>query len=229
MVGLAALCVASMAGAKEPVLRLGHYSSGDGLTGFVLDRSGSPVKLKVDGGEVQALTPTPSAVGNATRLENGLGRAVVEIDEWGGVRWYATGPVDGTQVYRDGDAKALPDPPPAPVVTAATLGEATATIRSKCNTEVAFEVDMASLGSDAEAQRNAQWQVARAVDVLTGECRDDVGKKAVQAKLGRVRIKSVPAKKSVDHQGNVLVLEQPLATTKGATLRDIQTVLDKWL
>lgn len=217
---------------SSPRLRLGHYSSGDGLTGFVLDRTGSPVKLRVDGSnDVQALTPVASAVGNATRLENGLGRAVVEVSEWGTVRWYATGPVDGTPVYRDGDAKPLPDPPAAPVVTPASLTDATTAVRAKCNTDVAFEVDLASLGNDSEAQRNAQWQVLRAVDVVSRMCRDDIGKKAVKAKLGRVRIKSVPAsaKKSVDHQGNVLVLEQPLATTKGATLHEIQGVLDKWL
>src|SRR4051812_47431323 len=54
------------AAAAAPVVlapgRLGHYSSGDGLTGFVLDRTGSAPRVRMDGTtEVLELEPQSPA------------------------------------------------------------------------------------------------------------------------------------------------------------------------
>jgi hypothetical protein len=57
VVNAASMTVAAESGAS---LRIGHYSSGDGMIGFVVDRLSTPVKLRFDGSqEIWALTPEP--------------------------------------------------------------------------------------------------------------------------------------------------------------------------
>jgi hypothetical protein len=46
VVNAASIAVAADTGAP---LRIGHYSGGDGMIGFVLDRLSTPVKLRFDG------------------------------------------------------------------------------------------------------------------------------------------------------------------------------------
>jgi Domain of unknown function (DUF4908) len=50
-----------------PPLRIGHYSSPDGLIGFVLDRLGTPIKVRFDGSEeILALSPEPAPYDSTT-------------------------------------------------------------------------------------------------------------------------------------------------------------------
>src|SRR6185369_17727845 len=47
----------ALAAESGPPLRIGHYSTGSGLIGFVIDRMGTPIKLRFDGSEeILALT-----------------------------------------------------------------------------------------------------------------------------------------------------------------------------
>ena len=47
----------AFAAENGPPLRIGHYSTGSGLMGFVIDRMGTPIKLRFDGSdEILALT-----------------------------------------------------------------------------------------------------------------------------------------------------------------------------
>ena len=48
-----------------PAVRLGHYSSGDGMNGFVLDRSGGQPKVKMDGFQGDHRGPSPRAITTA--------------------------------------------------------------------------------------------------------------------------------------------------------------------
>jgi len=219
--------------AAQARLRLGHYSSGDGLTGLVLDRTGSPVKLRVDGRpEIFALLPSgpPSGAFSTTRLENGLGRTMIEVDESGSVRYFADGQGQGVAMFRDGAAGQLPDPPPAPFAAPRTIGEWNTKLREQCGTDIVFDVDLAGMKGDDETLRNAHWQMARVADVLTRTCRDAIGKAAVRAKLKSIRVRNVAASSArTTHEGSALVLDQPFATSKGATLREIAAVLNGWL
>src|SRR4029453_13933574 len=52
-----------------PPLRIGHYSTGSGLIGFVIDRMATPIKLRFDGSdEILALT-TEQAPYNSMTLK----------------------------------------------------------------------------------------------------------------------------------------------------------------
>ena len=200
------------------------------MTGFVLDRTGSPVKLRLDGSaEIVALSASTSGAASI-RLENGLGKTLLEVDAGGGVRWFAEGQGDGVAMFRDGDAASLADPAPTPFASPRTITEWNAKLREQCNADVLFDVDLASMGGDDETLRNAHWQMARAADVLARTCRDAIGKAAVRAKLKTIRVRNVAAaKKRAGREGAALVLEQPFATSKGATVREIATVLADWL
>ena len=41
----------ALAAESGPPLRIGHYSTGSGLIGFVIDRMGTPIKLRFDGSD----------------------------------------------------------------------------------------------------------------------------------------------------------------------------------
>ncbi|MCH9679999.1 MAG: DUF4908 domain-containing protein, partial [Deltaproteobacteria bacterium] len=94
------------------VLRLGHYSTGDGLAGLTLDRSGSTPKMKVDGEtDIIELTPRPGWKRGITVLKDPRGDIRLEIDEHGGVLLIGTGRPQ--RVYLDG----VPDKLAAATVT----------------------------------------------------------------------------------------------------------------
>lgn len=89
------------------MLRLGHYSTGSGLAGFVLDRQGTPVKLRFDGSdEIVALTPEPRAA-HGTRLDRDDGATLLRVDEDGGVTLFADAARDGIPAFLDQKASAL--------------------------------------------------------------------------------------------------------------------------
>jgi len=97
-------------GAAEngPPLRIGHYSTGSGLTGFVLDRLGTPIKLRFDGSdEILALTTEPAPYASMT-LKRDDGAGVLRIYETGRVLLFTDKLKDGSaQAHRDQDATPL--------------------------------------------------------------------------------------------------------------------------
>lgn len=67
-------------------LRLGHYSTGNGLTGLVLDRSGARPKMQLDGdADVIELTPRAGWKQGITYLKDPKGNIRLELDDRGGV------------------------------------------------------------------------------------------------------------------------------------------------
>jgi hypothetical protein len=101
-----------------PPLRIGHYSSGNGLIGFVLDRLGTPIKLRFDGsGEILALTTEPSSYDSIT-LKRDDGGSVLRIYPDGRVIVFSN-------KFRDGSAKAFRDQDAQPLaVKSATRAQA---------------------------------------------------------------------------------------------------------
>jgi hypothetical protein len=89
-------------------LRIGHYSSGSGLIGFVLDRLGAPIKLRFDGSEeILALTPERAPY-DSMMLKRDDGIGVLRIYETGQVLLFNEKLNGGSaRAYRDQDAQPL--------------------------------------------------------------------------------------------------------------------------
>jgi len=92
----------------EPKLRLGHYSSGDGLTGFVFDRTGPKPKLRMDGTtQAVVLEPRPAPLDQTDLVEQGYG-VRIRLGRYGEVTFFRGGRGDSVPVARDADAERLP-------------------------------------------------------------------------------------------------------------------------
>ena len=73
----------ALAAESGPPLRIGHYSTGSGLIGFVIDRMGTPIKLRFDGSdEILALTAEQAPYSSMT-LKRDDGVSVLRIYETG--------------------------------------------------------------------------------------------------------------------------------------------------
>jgi hypothetical protein len=104
------LATVGIAAAAEtgPPQRIGHYSSNNGLTGFVLDRLGTPIKLRFDGSdEILALIPEPAPF-DAVTLKRDDGSWVLRLYPDGKVLVFSKNlPGGSASVIRDQDAQPL--------------------------------------------------------------------------------------------------------------------------
>ena len=98
----------ALAAESGPPLRIGHYSTGSGLIGFVIDRMGTPIKLRFDGSdEILALT-TEQAPYNSMTLKRDDGVSVLRIYETGRILIFSDKLSGGSaDAYRDQDAEPL--------------------------------------------------------------------------------------------------------------------------
>jgi hypothetical protein len=92
---------------RVPKLRLGHYSSGDGLTGFVFDRTGAKPQIRMDGtSEIIELTPRGAPHGQ-TDLAHGIQGVIIRVGEDGQVTYFRGPRGDSVRMIRDADAEPL--------------------------------------------------------------------------------------------------------------------------
>ncbi|MBS2011905.1 MAG: hypothetical protein JST00_03370 [Deltaproteobacteria bacterium] len=180
-----------------PKLRLGHYSSPDGLFGFVLDRTASPPRAKIDGQSTVMDLAVRRDGSERTYLLSAGGELSLVIDEWGRLSRIASG--TPTWLRRDGDAAALGEPA-APPASDAMLREAEAKAKDACGTSIRFEVQ-----GKAPAARGVHHTVQRTVRVLTSVCRDAPGKDAVKKKLQKVAIGHAASTKVTFASGTLTV------------------------
>jgi hypothetical protein len=98
----------ALAAESGPPLRIGHYSTGSGLIGFVIDRMGKPIKLRFDGSdEILALTAEPAPY-NSVTLKRDDGVSVLRIYETGRILLFSDKLSGGSaDAYRDQDAEPL--------------------------------------------------------------------------------------------------------------------------
>jgi hypothetical protein len=94
-----------------PPSRIGHYSTANGLVGFVLYRLGMPIKMRLDGSdEILALT-VERVRRDAIMLKRDYGGEnccyVLRIEDSGAIIYYGKESRDGLRVRRDQDAKPL--------------------------------------------------------------------------------------------------------------------------
>lgn len=87
---------------------LGHYSTYDGMSGFIFDRTGTPFMAKLDGvDKAMPLTESPSARGDK-EYRSADHSIWIRVDEEGNVLYFQ-GPKqrEGVRIKRDADAKQL--------------------------------------------------------------------------------------------------------------------------
>src|SRR3954468_2865373 len=98
----------ALAAEAAPPLRIGHYSSGSGMIGFVIDRMGTPIKLRFDGSdEILALTAEQSPY-NSITLKRDDGVSVLRIYEAGRILVFSDKLSGGSaDAYRDQDPEPL--------------------------------------------------------------------------------------------------------------------------
>jgi hypothetical protein len=166
----------------EGKLRLGHYSSGDGLTGLILDRSGAKPMARFDASdEVFVLTPA-EGIRDWTRLVQDDGMGLCSVSKYGEVEVYLKGHNDPVEVARDGGGKSLA------TVSGASVGDVHQAAREQSEAAsratgatITFDPgkpDGDGLGVYLEAMKNVEVGLA----VVGG---DDLGKAALK-KLHKV-------------------------------------------
>ena len=98
---------AATSGSMTPALRLGHYSSADGMVGFVLDRSGPTPKLRMDNeSDVVPLTMRKTSQ-RSFDLINADKHIGLGIDDTGTIIFSKKGAGPNKEVFRDADAQPL--------------------------------------------------------------------------------------------------------------------------
>lgn len=87
---------------------LGHYSTEDGATGFILDRTASPWRAKLDGIEKVVRLEESNGPRNTREYRSAEPKMWLRVDEEGSVLLFE-GPKqrEGVRVVRDADAEPL--------------------------------------------------------------------------------------------------------------------------
>ena len=193
VVGAALSLIAShgvLAAEKGPPLRIGHYSSGNGLIGLVIDRMGTPVKVRFDGSdEILALTAEPAPY-NSITLKRDDGVSVLRIYETGRILIFSNKLSDGSaDAYRDQEAEPL-------VVKKATKEQAETEaeslgrkLRRAGAPALAISLDAPRLSADA-----TEWSAMADAIAITGitlaeMLTSPIARDIIAAKLRRVVIR----------------------------------------
>ena len=180
----------ALAAESGPRLRIGHYSTGSGVIGFVLDRMGTPIKLRFDGSdEILALT-AEQAPYNSMTLKRDDGIAVLRIYETGRVLVFSDKLSGGSaDAYRDQQAEPL-------VVKKATREQAETEaeslgrrLRDAGAPALAIALDAPRLSPDSAA-----WSAMADAIAVTGATLDEmlsspIAREVIAAKLRRVVIR----------------------------------------
>lgn len=179
-----------LAAENGPRLRIGHYSTGSGLMGFVIDRMGTPIKLRFDGSdEILALT-AEQAPYNSMTLKRDDGVSVLRIYETGRILVFSDKLSGGSaDAYRDQEAEPL-------VVKKATKEQAETEaeslgrkLRGAGAPELAISLDAPRLSADSAA-----WSAMADAIAVTGITLEEmltspIAREVIAAKLRRVVIR----------------------------------------
>ena len=188
-----------------PPLRIGHYSTRNGMAGFVLDRLGETVKLRFDGSEeIIALSKQPASLG-ALSLRDDNGHVVLRINNNGGITLFGPGFFDGAGVVRDQDASPLEIPAATKsqaAEKAASLGQQLGRVGARA---LVLTLEAPSLADNSEAWATMADAVAVVGIMLKREVADTLGREAVATKLERVVIRDA-GHMSITLEGGTLVV-----------------------
>ena len=193
VVGAALSLIASqgaVAAESGPPLRIGHYSTGNGLIGFVIDRMGTPLKLRFDGSdEILALT-AEQAPYNSITLKRDDGASVLRIYETGRILIFSDKLSGGSaDAYRDQEAEPL-------VVKKATKEQAESAaeslgrkLRRAGAPALEISLDAPHLSADAAAWSAMADAIAVTGTTLAEMLTSPIAREIIAAKLRRVVIR----------------------------------------
>jgi hypothetical protein len=185
----AGLASAGPAADAGPPSRIGHYSTVNGLAGFVLDRLGTPVKLRMDGSDEILALAAEYGSGDAVSLRRDDGWSILRIDDRGDLTMFTEAFRHGVRVIRDQVAQPLAIAPATKANAedkAALLGRQL-TLQNRTALEISLEAP--TLGKDSGAW-SAMADAITAVGIaLQDVLSDALGRDAVAAKLRRVVIR----------------------------------------
>jgi hypothetical protein len=188
-----------------PPLRIGHYSTRDGMAGFVLDRLGETVKLRFDGSEeIFALSKEPASLG-ALSLREDNGGYVLRINNGGCITLFRPGFRDGAGVVRDQDARPLE----IPAATKSQAADKAAALRRQLRVGGAafvITLEAPSLADNSEAWAAMADAVAVVGITLKRVVADTLGREAFATKVARVVIRDT-GHISITLDGRTLVVE----------------------
>jgi hypothetical protein len=194
VVGIALSLIAghgAHAAESGPPLRIGHYSSGSGLIGFVIDRMGTPIKLRFDGSdEILALTAEPAPY-NSVTLKRDDGTSVLRIYETGRILVFSDKLSGGSaDAYRDQDAEPL-------AVKKATKEQAETAadsierkLRGSGAPALAISLDAPSLSTDAAEWSGMADAIAVTGATLAEMLTSPIAREIIATKLRRVVIRN---------------------------------------
>ncbi|HLY56843.1 MAG TPA: TIR domain-containing protein [Stellaceae bacterium] len=185
--------------------RLGHFSSADGQSGFVLDQRATPTLMQRDGAtEILALTSSPAPYGE-TALRLDTGETVLRLAGDGSMTLFDAAHPDGAPAHRDQDARPLV----LAEMTDAAVHDRAAALDRHYQEIVGKSVDVAFL-SPPTVQDHAAWGVlADTLDVITaavdGIAAAGPGRSALSRGLSRIEVAGGTAK-TVAIEGGVLTV-----------------------
>jgi Domain of unknown function (DUF4908) len=197
----------ALATESGPRLRIGHYSTGSGLIGFVIDRMGTPIKLRFDGSdEIVALTAEPAPY-DSTTLKRDDGISVLRIYETGRVLIFSDKLSGGSaDVYRDQEAEPL-------VVKKATKEQAETAaealghrLKRAGAPTFAISLDAPRLSDDSAAWSAMADAIAVTGTALAEMLSSPIAREIIAAKLQRVVIRDAD-KVDVRLVGDALIVE----------------------
>jgi uncharacterized protein DUF4908 len=196
----------ALAAERGPPLRIGHYSTGSGLIGFVIDRMSTPIKLRFDGSdEILALT-AEQAPYNSLTLKRDDGVSVLRIYETGRVLVFSEKLPDGSaDAYRDQEAEPI-------VVRNATKEQAETGAESlerklrRAGAALAISLDAPRLSADSAAWSAMADAIAVTGTTLAEMLTSPIAREIIAAKLRRVVIRDA-GQVDVRLEGDTLIIE----------------------
>jgi Domain of unknown function (DUF4908) len=196
-----------LAAESGPPLRIGHYSTGNGMIGFVIDRMATPIKLRFDGSdEILALTTEPAPY-NSLTLKRDDGVSVLRIYETGRILVFSDKLSGGSaDAFRDQGAEPL-------VVKKATKEQAETEAQSlerKLSRAgapaLAISLDAPHLSADAAAWSAMADAIAVTGTTLAEMLTSPIAREIIAAKLRRVVIRDAD-QVDIRLAGDTLIVE----------------------
>jgi hypothetical protein len=184
---------AETAFAAEPnaSLRVGHYSTGDGMAGFVLDRLATPVKVRFDDSdEILALTPEPAPL-DSFNLMRDDGKAALRVYDNGQVLLFGDRAKNGSaNAYRDKNAQPLTIRKATKAQALAAAASLSQQLKRDAGVPIAVVLEAPRL-----SDTSANWAVLADAVTVTGIAVRDLlatklGKEAIAAKVKRIVIRT---------------------------------------
>lgn len=190
-----------------PRLRIGHYSTGSGLIGFVIDRRGTPIKLRFDGSdEILALNTEPAPYDSMT-LKRDDGVSILRIYETGRILVFSDQLSGGSaDAYQDQEAEPL-------VVKNATKEQAETAaealglrLRRAGAPALKISLDAPRLSADSAAWSAMADAIAVTGTVLAEMLTSPIAREIIVAKLQHVVIRDAD-QVNVRLAGDTLIVE----------------------